>query len=115
MRYVKVEQGPKDLSTWYGIKDNFEFSTRQRYMDPKMPWYHTVFEPFWNTLTYENKKCYMKCAIIDINIDTGIQESYDTIWFDLKRYKGNTRAYCQLNKDIWFEIEGDLINILKEK
>lgn len=114
-KYRKIPQPVKDLTTYQGIKENFE-SYVQYYQNPELPWFRTKFEPFWNTLAKGDDGWYMKVAIIDIDTDTGIQDSYDTIWFDIKPARnGITKAVCQIGGgQIWFEIEGNLPKVLQK-
>lgn len=106
-----------NVTTLSGIIEHF-------YMNPQ--YYEsnygclTRFEPFWNTLSYADnehyKGWYIKCAIVDVNMETGIQESYDTIWFDIKPYKDMTKVICQLGDGkIRFEIAGNLPKVMRGK
>lgn len=102
------------LDTLAGIKENF-------YMNPKYYpsnyGYVIRFEPLWNTLSYadngEYKGWYIKCAIVEVDPDSGIRQSYDTIWFDIKPYKDTTKVICQISKHIKFTIDGNIPKVLK--
>jgi len=130
----------KNLTTLSGIIENYNLNPGlyQGHCD----WIATRFEPFWGTLAYADnsekdfskvwagknhseetkadiqnyKSWYMKCAIVDINKETNIQEDYSTIWFDLKGRGDKTIVICQLGKGkIRFEIEGNIPKLMKGK
>ena len=137
MKKICIE---KNLTTLQGIIENYIL--HPNLYQGHYKWIATRFDPFWRTLSYADntgkdfskvwegkghtdktkaeiqnyKSWYMKCAIIDINKETNIQEDYATIWFDLKGKGDKTIAICQLGKgSIRFEIEGNIPKLLKGK
>lgn len=107
------------LTTLGAIQENY-MANPGLYESTHYDWLATRFDPFWGTLAYADnehyKGWYMKCAIIDIEKESGIQHDYSTIWFDLKGRGDKTVVICQLGGGkIRFEIEGNIPKLLKGK
>ena len=104
-------------NTLNGIKQNY-IANLPLYKSKHYTSIATRFEPLWNTLEYANNEHYtgwfIKVAIVDINIESGVQESYDTIWFDITGRGDTTYVKCQLGKgDIKFTMAGNLPKVMK--